>query len=763
VLKGMTFGSTVAVACAMVLSAHAMADPQNASTTETSSQSGSSASSSTTLEEIMVTAQKREERLEDVPIALSVISTTALTESNQVKLTDFYTSVPGLSIAPSTMSSQTLSIRGITTGAVGSGPPNPSPIVGVTVDDVPYGGMGGGDQLVPDFDPGDLERIEVLRGPQGTLYGASSMGGLIKFVTVDPSTDGVFGRLEAGTDSVRNGSEHGYTFRGSINLPVSSDFAVRASAFTRQDPGYINDPITHLQGLNEDWASGGHIAALWRPSDAFSLKLSGLYQTIKGNGTSDETPNPPAFFGVPPLGEFQQFYIRAVNDSGYDRTDEAFSAVLKGKIGIAELTSVTGYNDYKVHDSFDLSDALNSFSQTYFGTVGNQIINSINIDRVTQELRVTAPLGDKFDGLLGGFFSHENDYWKWNYPVTDPFTGARLGDWGTFNSTFTPTTYTEYAAFADLTYHVTDRFDIQIGGRESEIRIVVNPFLITGLFATLIDGFPTTPYHFPEESVKENSFTYLLTPRFKVTPNFMIYARLASGYRPGGLNAGTPEVPQRYNPDKTEDYEIGTKVDFLDHTLSVDGSLYYIDWKNIQLPLVYPVNGDTYVGNAAGAKSQGIELSIKSMPLSGLTLGGWVTWDDAVLTQTVPGAGVGGEVYGFAGDRLPNTPRFSGNVSADYNFPLIGNFKGFVGGVESYVGYRQDAFSAASTQRQDLPAYAKLDLRAGTTYNTWTVNFYVNNVADKRGLISGGIGNQLPYAFYYIQPRTVGVSLAKTF
>ena len=248
-----------------------------------------------------------------MPIPVSVVDTSSLTVNNQVKLTDFYSEVPGLSIAPSTMSSQTISIRGLTTGAVGSGPPNPSPIVAVTVDGVPYGGAGGGDQLVPDFDPGDLQRVEVLRGPQGTLYGASSEGGLVNFVTVDPSLAGVSGRLEAGGNSVQNGSELGYTFRGSVNVPLSSDFAVRASAFTREDPGYIDDPLLGLKGVNEDRASGGHLAALWQPSETFSLKLSALYQKITGHNTSDETPNPPSFFGVGQLGDLQQFYIRAVN------------------------------------------------------------------------------------------------------------------------------------------------------------------------------------------------------------------------------------------------------------------------------------------------------------------------------------------------------------------------------------------------------------------------------------------------------------------
>jgi iron complex outermembrane recepter protein len=764
--KSLTSRFIWAIASAISISSYAIATAQNSSApqpaSDTSSQEGSS-SSPTALGEVIVTAQKVREPILDVPVAVSVIDTSSLVATNQVKLTDFYTTVPGLSLAPSTMSSETLSIRGITTGAVGEGPPNPAPTVAVTIDGVPYGGVGGGDQLVPDFDPGDLERVEVLRGPQGTLFGASSLGGLVNFVTVDPSPEKVFGNLEVGTSSVYNGAELGYTARGSVNLPLSSDFAVRASVFTRQDPGYIDDPVLGLKGVNEDWARGGFFAALWQPSDAFSLKLNALYQTINGNNTSDVTPNPPSIFGIPALGDLQQFYIRAVNTYGYDRKAEAFSAIMKYKIGNAELTSLTGYDDYSVRDSFDLSADLASFSEQYFGTPGTQILNSIGLKRVTEELRLSAPIGSSFNGVLGVFYSGERDYWEWNYPASDPFTGATLGDWGVFNSTTSPITYTEYSAFGDLTYHVTPRFDIQIGGRESEFRNGVNAFTVTGLFASVIEGYPSSPYVFPEQSFKENAFTYLLTPRFKVTPNFMLYARLASGYRPGGSNVGTPHVPPEFSPDKTEDYELGAKAATLNHTLFVDASLYYIDWKNIQLPLIYPVNGSTYVGNAAGAKSEGAELSVNARPLRGVNIGAWITLQDAVLTQTVPGAGLNGEIYGFSGDRLPNTARFSGHFSVDYNFPIRGDLDGVVGGELSYVGDRLDAFSSASPQRQDLPAYTKVDLHAGTTYDSWTVNFYINNVSDERGLISGGVGNAIPYAFYYIQPRTIGLSVSKEF
>jgi len=715
-----------------------------------------SRSPSAGLEEIVVSAQKRDEHLQDVPIPVSVIGADALTGNNQVKLTDYYTQVPGLSVAPGLTSTQTLAIRGITTGAVASGPPDPAPTVGIVVDDVPFGGTGGGDTLVPDFDPGDLARIEVLRGPQGTLYGASSLGGLIKYVTIDPSTDKVSGRVEAGTDSVHNGAESGYTFRGSVNLPITSDFAIRASAFTRQDPGYINDPVLGLRGVNEDHASGGHLVALWRPSDTASLKVSALVQHIYDNGTSDVTPIPAPILGVPVLGDLQQYH--AAGSVFDDTVAQAYSAKFTDKIGSVELTSLTGYNRYAVHDSQDFTSILGSITQSLFGVIGTPIRVDIANNRFTQELRFAAPLGEKFDALVGVFYSHEVDRYRYGpFLASDPTTGTVVSNLGSINPLFAPAIYSEYAAFADLTYHITDRFDVQVGGRESEYKIVGESQTITGDVSTAFYGYPSANYPYVSDyTLKQNAFTYLLTPSFKISPDLMIYSRLASGFRVGGTNAGTPDAPFVYKPDKTQDYEIGAKGDFYEHMLSVDTSVYYIDWKNIQLPLLTPMS-ISYVGNGGAAKSEGVEVTVQAKPISSLTLSAWIAWSEAELTQAVP------SIFGYPGDRLPNTPRVSGNFSLNEDFPIVANIVGFVGGMVSYVGDREDIFSTASPQRQYLPPYAKTDLRTGIKYDNWSANLYVNNAADKRGVITGGIGNANPSSFYLIQPRTVGLTLSKSF
>jgi outer membrane receptor protein involved in Fe transport len=698
------------------------------------------------LSEIIVTAQKRSERIQDVPVPVTALSADALLSNDQVRLQDYYTQVPGLSVAPGISSSyQLLSIRGITTGS------GTNPTVGVTVDDAPTGSstfLGGG-SYVPDIDPSDLARVEVLRGPQGTLYGASSLGGLLKFVTVDPSTDGVSGRVQAGTSDVHNGAELGYNFRGSINVPLSDTVAIRATGFTHQDPGYIDNPVLHINGINEEHVSGGRLSALWRPSDAFSLKVGALYQDTKGDGANEVNAAVNGYAGAA-LGDLQQNYIRGVG--GYERKVQAYTANLNGKLGSFDVVAISAYNINSFADSSDLSYFYGPYTEPVFGVGGVAIPENSKTDKFTQEIRLSTSFGTKIDWLFGGFYTHEDSKYNQYVLATNPATGAVAGQYGQYSG---PTTYQEYAAFTDVTYHFTDRFDVQVGGRESAIKQT---------YSTTETGFGlTAPFVQPEVESTANAFTYLVTPSLKISPNLMIYARLASGYRAGGPNlVSGAGVPSKYDPDKTKNYEIGFKGDVLNHALSFDASVYYIDWKDIQLSLF--ANGNGFVANGSRAKSQGVEFSVESKPLPGLTINAWVALEDAKLTQDLPPTST---VYGASGDRLPYTPRFSGNVSLQQDFPITKDVTGFVGGAVSYVGDRIAEFTAASPPaippRQDLPAYARTDLRAGTKYESWTVNLFVNNVTDRRGLLAGGLANYPPWAFVVIQPRTAGVSVSKTF
>ena len=746
--------SIVATAICLFIVGLATADSAAAQVTQPSSAANQTSNSrvdsngpESGLAEIIVTAEKHEERLQDVPIPVTVINAQALTQSNQVHLQDYYATVPGLVLSTGgDADTPGLSIRGITSGGGGG-----APSVGVVIDDVPYGsatGLGGRGQ--PDIDPGDLARVEVLRGPQGTLYGANSMGGLLKFVTIDPSTDALSGRVQAGTSSVYNGIEPGLNFRGSINVPVNDTLAFRASAFREQDPGYIDNIQTGQQGINRMTSDGGRVSVLWKPSDVLSLKLSALLQDSKRDGGEQATVGPG-------FADLQQSSIP--NTQTLDEKTQAYSATLNAKFGGVELTSLTGFNVDRALTAHDVTRVSGSFFSTFGGVPAAVLLDSIGTHRFSEELRLSVPITDQITWLLGGYYADERNDFVSNAYGADAATGTPTADLLLLQEFHLQ--YSEYAAFTNITYNVTDRFDVQLGGRVSENRQTFD--IVRGAPIGIALYCPNSaPAPCPDLTVsglhsKDTPFTYLFTPRYKISPDLMVYARFASGYRPGGPNeVCTTGIPCQYDAEKTQNYDLGLKGDFLDHILSVDFSLYRIDWKDIQVALFDPTGLLGYTANAGRAKSQGVELSVEARPIRGLTVSAWVAYDDANFTG-LPQAGA----------RIPGTTRFTGNVSADEEFALTGSLSAFVGGTMSYVGNRLGGLQGPGAPRAYLPAYAQTNLHAGLKVNTWTVTAFVNNVTDKRGVLEGGLDYQYefpdPNTYTFITPRTVGLNASKTF
>jgi len=700
--------------------------------------------SADTLEEVVITAQKREESLESVPVPVSVLNAPALAHQSRFRIQDYAQQVPGLTVTPNEFNgSSTIAIRGIISGDV------TNPTVGATLDDVALGSSTsiGGGYVVPDLDPSDLARIEILRGPQGTLYGASSIGGLLKYVTAEPSTEALSARLEAGANDVYSGKSAGYNASAGLNVPLSDSLAVRGSLSSRGSPGYIDNVQASRNDVNSTRVFGGHLAALWRPSDQLTLKLSALYQHNEAFGSAYVTLTPG-------LGDLQQTFLPRTGT--VERQLGAVVATLNARLGSFDLTSVTGYTVNKYVDRLDYSAPSGTFTLAIFNTPYAINTDDNTTRKVSEELRLTTHVGAHLDWLVGGYFTRESSPYTLQLLAADA-AGSSIGrgQLGILSSH-----YGEWAEFTDLTYHFSDRFDIQLGGRASQILQTYTEEDV----GPLID-YLRAPHLIPESAIHARALTYLVTPRLRLTPDSMIYVRAASGYRPGGINpAYFPGIPQNFKPDRTENYEVGLKADFLDRHLSIDGSLYHIDWRGIQLSLTDPASGENYFTNGSAAKSEGIELTAELKPANGLRLAGWVTYDNAVLTQAMPHNST---VYGQAGDRLPYGTRVAANLSWDYQFPL-GRLTASCGSTVSYVGQRVGAFVAATPdgtpERQVFPGYTQLDGRATLSEaELWSVDFYINNAADRRGIIGGGIGTQIPTAFELIQPRTIGFTLSRYF
>jgi len=687
--------------------------------------------------DIVVTAEKKEERLQDVPIPVTALPGDALADKGELLLTDYAPTVPGLNIEPVGFNSAQVVLRGITTGGFNN------PTVSWTIDGVPYSGLND----VPDIDPGDLARVEVLRGPQGTYFGSGSLGGVVNFVLKEPSFDEYSGRVQAGIIGVQNGEQAGYSFRAAANMPLSSILAVRVSGFSYTDPGYINNPVSHQLGVNETKAYGTNASVLFKPTSDFSIRLNALYDHVNHEGSSEIDVPTSGYPNTTGLTGLEQNYLPGIGGGLFDT--QAYSLTATKKFGDVHITSLTGYNTEYDPSTFDWTFAFGGSAQA-FGVSGAANTEFTRYKKLTEELRVSGSIGEKLEWLIGGFYSHTKLYGLDIVEAVDPNTGRYAGDIGDI---IYPRKYIEKATFANFTYHFTDRFDVQLGGRESSYREADAPEILTGPFA---GGRARSES--PAIASSSTSFTYLVTPSFKIAPDIMIYARVASAFRPGGPNQVSPGVPSSYNPDQTKNYEVGAKGDLIDHKLSLDTSVYYIDWSNFQLQRFSPVTGLAYSANGSAAKSEGVEVSATLRPWQEGTVSGWFAYDDAVLTDALPA----GPVVGVPGDRLPVGSRFSGHIAIDQLFPLKDNVKGTAGVSANFAGDRLGEFQPTE-MRQYYPGYTTVDLNMGAEYRSWAANLYVRNVADSRGLISGGLGYEIPYAFNITRPRTILFNVTKTF
>jgi iron complex outermembrane receptor protein len=692
--------------------------------------------------EIIVTAGKRSERLLDVPFSITALKGETLTRNGEVRLEDYAARVPGLNVTNNaTGGAQSgVSIRGITTG---SG----NPTVAIYIDDTPVttSTFFGGGNSIPDLDPNDLDRIEVLRGPQGTLYGAASLGGLIKFVNKAPDFQTIGGRVEIGATAI-DGGDVGVSARGRINLPLSETAAVTASGFHRVDPGFLDDPARGRKDRNRSLYDGGRLALALKPTETISINLSALHQRIRirGNPVIDVD----SVTGQPIGGDLVSAPVPGTDVS--NATLWLFDLAIKGDFDGFDVVSDTSYSRRKFSGIIDYSPVLGPLITQFFGVpgAGGGLVTQLGAKKFTQEVRLTSSTDGLIGWQIGGFYTRENATLYQETTNLDGATGAVLTAVPLLLAVQGPSRYEEIAGFGNLTLNLGERFDVQAGLRYSH-----NSQRSTSITDGLLTGASVTP-----ASSSENQLTFSINPRFRISNTLMVYARAASGFRPGGPNAGLTGPLATYGADKVINYEIGTKADLFDRALSLDLAAFYIDWSDVQIRGTDPFTGLNFYRNGGKARSRGVEGSFVYRPVRGLTLNGNIAYTDA-YTRTASAA----PTFANAGDRLPNTPKWAGLLGAEYGFAIADAWNGYVGANYRHVGSRLEIFTAsAAIPRFVLPAYDTADLRAGVTHDGYAMDIYVRNVGDKRAYLSNsGIGSFQRLAI--IQPRTFGISLSKLF
>jgi iron complex outermembrane receptor protein len=720
---------------------------------------------------IIVTAQKRAEVLADVPQSITVLTGETLERQQANNFQDYLALIPGLSLEGSTRGVSRITLRGINTGGVAS-------TVGIYVDEVPFGsssGLANGAILAGDFDTFDVDRLEVLRGPQGTLYGASSLGGVLKFVTNRPKLKAFEARGQAGIDTVKGG-DLGYSAAGMFNAPLGDKFAIRASGFYRFDGGFIdsigNNPIASLldptiniiQGtrdkdnVNDVKTFGGRISALFEPTDALSIRLTAMAQNIK-NGASDYFEANPETL-KPLYGDMtvSQYHPEFTNIKY-----RVYSGVVDWDVGFANLLSSTSYGTFKEDLQTDLAFLYAPLITYFFGDPVTRPLSAIirqttATKKFAQELRLSSPDSDKFEWLLGGYYTHEKSgIDPQNVFAVEAETENIAADIPPLVEVFLRSTFEEYAAFANATWHFTPRFDLTFGGRLSHNKQKASQSIDGPLAGGLTE--------YDDVGSSESVFNYSVAPRFEINDDVSIYARVASGYRPGGPNVlppgAPPGTPTSYDADRLTSYEVGLKADWFNRALSLDIAAFYLDWKDIQL---FAVVNDTGVNaNGGTAVSKGVELTATARPVKGLSFALNGAYTDAYLTQdTDPVVG------GLDGDPLPYVPKWSWSLSGDYEWTVMTDATAYVGSTVSYTGNRTPDFGTRDPDGdlRKVPKYTTIALRAGIDAGHWSVEAYVQNLTNKRGITSiagEGFYPNGAIAAGVIRPRTIGLTVGAKF
>jgi outer membrane receptor protein involved in Fe transport len=692
------------------------------------------------METVIVTAQKRAERLIDVPQAVTVLSSAALEKDGATEFRDYANKIPGLGYNTTGAGHTAVNLRGLaaTQFEIGSR-------VAQYVDEVPYGSSNPfnfGGRFTLDAALFDIERIEVLRGPQGTLYGASSMGGLIKYVTVRPDTENFSADLRTGISTTKDG---GVSYNGAltVNAPLSTDkAALRVTAFEAHDGGFIDNVARGDEDANQSDAYGGRVDLLLTPNEQLDIRLSGFLQNIRrdGDATADYT-----FAGGHPYGELGQ---RRAFPESFNQDLRLFSGTVNYDFGPVTLTSVTGYQSVESVYTQDYQYLI-SLGGGAFGGLGS--VTSSDGEKFTQEVRLASPEDGTIEWVVGGFFTHED------FDGSQVLVSRDLADQPVPNNLYRyslPSKYQEYAAFGTVTWNLSEAFDVSAGLRyahNSQEKAVIG----SGTLGSRLND--------PLRKSTDDVVTYLANARYHFSDNATGYVRYATGYKAGGPNAvvldqisGAQLSPSTLEAETLDSYEIGFKADTADRLLSMDIAVFYTDWEDIQ---VSTQRGTPAVGvylNTPAASVWGSELSVAMRPLSELTFSGAVAYTDAELSEPAP------DLRGAEGERLPNVPRLTATLSADYELPMD-RFRPTVGVSMRHVSDRTASYNANTVNRQyRLPSYEALDLRAGMELGSVALQLNVRNLLDERGQLSAYTFQGLPQVAI-LQPRTFGMSATVRF
>jgi len=698
------------------------------------------------LEEVIVTASRREEKLQDVAVAVSVVDVEDFMQAGISSLADILPFVPGVSVDGNGQSFfNQVFIRGV--NAVLS--------AGVVsyVDDIPFGSSTVYTSPAPlDGTLLDLGTLDVLKGPQGTLYGASAMGGLLQFNTRDASLTDWTGSISADLSDTHGGGLN-QLYRVNANGPVVTDtLGMSFTAFWKDKSGYIDNVTIPKKGWDDSEYYGGSGSLRWAATDRLEFKLQGLYQKSTQDGAASIQANyaddqllPGKKAGEPWYGDYKTGE-QAINPSEYKAS--LLGLTIDYTFDFGKLTSVTSDQEMKYVESPDYTIPYAAFADLFFPDNAPHtsaiLVHDLGFEKFTQEVRLTSNSNQTFEWIVGGYYTKEDghNYQDMVLTPSDPFLYANF-----------PSTYKETSFFANGTYYFTPDFDATAGIRYADYQNDVKLDAVGPLIAPI-----------PLTSIDDNVTTYLFNLRYRPSDTVSLYGRIASGYRPGGANFvlldidGNPLTDAFFAPDTLWSYEAGMKGTSADGRLGYDLAVFYIDWQDYQISIQR--GGIGVAGNADKAISKGAEAALSYAATDALTLRATLSYTNAKLAADTPDLG------GADGEQLPNSPKWQGGLDLNYDFN-IGDLPAYAGLAWTYKGKMPVGFSGytdedgtywqPSAPRYEVDGYSLVDLRAGVTMGKLDLSFYVTNLLDEWAYTSFSSSYVIPSPGIPTRPRTLGV------
>ncbi len=771
-------------------------------------------------DEIIVTAQKREESLQKVPLSIQAIGTEKLDQLQVSEFQDYVKFLPSVTVQQSSPGFSQVFFRGVASGEINNHSAS-LPTVGMYLDEQPITTIQGS----LDIHVFDMARVEALAGPQGTLYGASSMAGTLKLISNKPDTKGFYGEIGVEGNSVAHGAMGG-TVEGFLNAPISDSMAVRAVGWYRRDGGYIDNiagsrtyatsVITQSnaalveKNYNDVETYGGRIALGIDLDDNWTVRPTLMGQKQKANGSfSQERGLKLATIAYNPEGSTDKWYQAGLT--------------IEGKLGNWDLTYAGGYLRRKGTQQSDYSDysyfydALAGYGAYFVDNAGafvnpNQYIQgSDSYKKYFSEFRIASPSDKRLRLVAGLFWQRQAHNIEQNYIIDNiadsiTVTGTASNIWLTKQLR----TDRDMAAFGEVTFDVTDQFKLTGGLRVYKYKNSLEGFFgysagyssRTGEAACLnTDGTRrnTNPAGTPvpilvagspctnvDKTTSDTGYIHKLNATYEIDSDKLVYVTWSKGFRPGGINRRGTLPP--YGADTLNNYEIGWKTSF--GNFRWNGAVYQLAWNNIQLSFL-GANGLTEIRNAGKARVRGIETDI-GFREGGFSINAGASYNKSIITRdfcaiannafdcTLPGpAGEANDLLAPAGSRLPVTPKFKGNLVARYEQEIGNDWEGHIQLAGSYLSNRtSDLRTVEKAIKGNLGAYTTVDFSIGAKNDVWAAEVFATNLLDERGIAATGVAclesvcgtgitptTPTGGVFYdnVIKPRVIGVKVSRKF